>query len=176
MNCTKASGAIAAMLALVTCMAASTIVAQPAQGKTVGYRQLQAFFPTIPDWTRAEATGDDVTVGMSISTAQVTYTKGDSSVLLEITDTAMSQLVIGPVAAMIQSVAIEQPANGYRKASTAGGFPAIEEWDGDTKNATLTAIVGGRFIVKANASEVSDIKPARAVLEAVDLKKLAALK
>jgi len=77
---------------------------------------------------------------------------------------------------MIQSTSIEQPTNGYRKASTAGGFPAIEEWDGDAKSATLTAIVAGRFIVKANANEVSDIKLARAVIDAVDLKKLAALK
>ena len=113
---------------------------------------------------------------MSISTAQVTYTKGDSSVNLEITDTAMNQLVVGQMAAMIKSVNIEQPANGYRKASTVAGFPAIEEWDADTKNAELTVIVAGRFIVKANANDVSDIKPARAVIDAVDLKKLAALK
>ena len=175
MTRTRSSGAIAAVFALVTC-AATSLAAQLPQGKTVGYSQLQAFFPTIPDWTRGEATGDDVTVGMSISTAQVTYTKGDSSVNLEITDTAMNQLVVGQVAAMIKSVNIEQPANGYRKASTVAGFPAIEEWDADTKSAELTVIVAGRFIVKANANDVSDIKPARAVIDAVDLKKLAALK
>ena len=175
MTRTKSSGAIAAVFASVIC-AATSLAAQLPQGKTVGYSQLQAFFPTIPDWTRGEATGDDVTVGMSISNAQVTYTKGDSSVVLDITDTAMNQLVVGQVAAMIKSVNIEQPANGYRKASTVAGFPAIEEWDADTKSAELTVIVAGRFIVKANANDVSDIKPARAVIDAVDLKKLAALK
>ena len=176
MTSTKASGTIAAVFVLLTCMGTSPMRAEPAQGKTVGYKQLQAFFPAITDWEHGEARGNDITVGMSISTAHVTYTKGDSSVLLEITDTALNQLVVGPVAAMMQSVQIEQPANGYRKASTAGGFPAIEEWDGDTKSATLTVIVAGRFIVKANANEVSDIKAARAVIDAVDLKKLAALK
>ena len=176
MTRTRSSGAIAAVFALLTGAAPSPIAAQLPQGKTVGYSQLQAFFPTIPDWTRGEATGDDVTVGMSISNAQVTYTKGDSSVVLDITDTAMNQLVVGQVAAMIKSVNIEQPANGYRKASTVAGFPAIEEWDADTKSAELTVIVAGRFIVKANANDVSDIKPARAVIDAVDLKKLAALK
>ena len=173
---TTSSGVIAMVLALVTCAAALPLAAQLPEGKTVGYRQLQVFFPTIADWTRGEADGNDVTVGMSISTAQVTYTKGDSSVNLEITDTAMNQLVVGQVAAMIHAVNIEQPANGYRKASTVGGFPAIEEWDAGTRTAELTVIVAGRFIVKANASEVSDIKPARAVIDAVDLKKLAALK
>ena len=173
---TRSSRAIAAALAVMICIATSPIAAQLPQGKTVGYRQLQAFFPTIPDWTKGEADGNDVTVGMSISTAQVTYTKGDSSVTLEITDTAMNQLVVGQVAAMTQSVNIEQPANGYRKASTVAGFPSIEEWDADAKNAELTVIVAGRFIVKANASQVSDIKPARAVIDAVDLKRLAALK
>ena len=175
MTRTTSSRAIAVALAVMI-TATSPIVAQLPQGKTVGYSQLQAFFPTIAEWTKGEADGNDVTVGMSISTAQVTYTKGDSSVVLEITDTAMNQLVVGQVAAMIKSVNIEQPANGYRKASTVAGFPAIEEWDADTKSAELTVIVAGRFIVKANANDVSDIKPARAVIDAVDLKKLAALK
>ena len=55
MTRTTSSGAIAAVFALLTGAATSPIAAQLPQGKTVGYSQLQAFFPTIADWTRGEA-------------------------------------------------------------------------------------------------------------------------
>jgi hypothetical protein len=65
--------------------------------------------------------------------------------------------------------------NGYEKTSTVNGRRMHEKWDGKSKRGEVDMIVGGRFMVEIRGTgiEMKDLKQA---INAIDLKKLEALK
>jgi hypothetical protein len=142
----------------------------------VPFETLMALLPEIPGWTRAEPSGETLTVPMAYSTAQARYAMGDSRLTLEIKDTALSQILLAPLSMFLTSGYAERSTDGFKQATTIGRHPGFEEWNAPSRRAEVTAVVAGRFIVKATAEDVAGIEPARRAVEAVDLTKLAALK
>jgi hypothetical protein len=144
--------------------------------KPVDSDDLKTLMPDIPGWTKGEVHGEMVSMGISQSNAKATYTKGDSSLELEITDSTMNQLLLGPMAMFLASGYQEKSDDGYKKAVQIGGFPGFEEWEKGAKHGSATAVVNNRFIVVANAHGVDGPDAARAAVEAVNLNKLAGMK
>jgi hypothetical protein len=144
--------------------------------KPVDYEQLKTLLPDIAGWTKSDVHGEQVSFGISQSNAKAKYTKGESTIELEITDSTMNQLLLAPMAMFLAAGYEEKSDDGYKKSMQIGGFPGFEEWEKGSKHAQSTAVVANRFIVTANAHDVESADVARKSVEAVNLSKLAGMK
>jgi len=144
----------------------------PSNVKLVPHESLQALLPQLPGWERGEPKGETVTSGISVSRVTAEYDKGDSSLTFELMDTSMNQALLAPLMVLVKAGYIDRRSDGYTKATTVGGFPGTEEWTPEAKNGEVSALVGGRFVVKATGNSVANVGVIREAVEAIDLKKL----
>jgi hypothetical protein len=147
-----------------------------ANANVVDFEKLEALLPEFPGWEKSGAKGSQSSAPFKYSEAQARYTKGDSSIRLEIQDIAVAQAMLAPLSIFMAAGYNERSSDGYKKAVTVSGHPGYEEWDKSSKHGQLTVVVGKRFIVKADADEVESTDPARKLIESIDLGKLGALK
>jgi hypothetical protein len=132
--------------------------------KPVSTDALKALLPeSLPGgFARGEvSTGSGGVAGYSGATADAAYTRGDSSVQLSVVDMGAA----GALAAMAQAFGVEttkENANGYEKAGTVDGRFTTEEVDRQAKTAQYMVIVGKRFVVQAEGTNVTidDVKGA----------------
>ena len=145
--------------------------------KPVDFEELKTLLPDISGWTKSDVHGEQQTaMGMSQSNAKAKYTKGDSTIELEITDSTMNQLILAPMAMFLTTGYEEKSDDGYKKAAQIGGYPGFEEWEKNAKHGQATAVVANRFIVVADAHSIDAPDVARKAVEAVNLSKLAGMK
>jgi hypothetical protein len=154
---------------------------QPAQragqsAKAVAFEELMALLPEPAGWTRGKPRGEQISMGLDMSRAHGDYQKGESSIDLEITDSSFNQLFLGPLTTYLAAGYSERTNEGYRKASPVGGHPAFETWNGDSRRAEVFVVVANRFVVQATGHNVDNAEPVRALAQAVDFSRLAALK
>jgi hypothetical protein len=151
---------------------------QGAQTATVvDFEKLQALLPEVSGWKRGEPKGEQVSsMGVKMSRASAQYSQGDSEIDLEITDSALSQMIMAPMSMMLAAGYNERSSDGYKKSATVSGQPGFEEWSKNSKHAEVTAVVANRFIVTAKADNVTGPESARKLVESVNLAKLAVLK
>lgn len=151
---------------------------QMAQGsaKAVDYEELKALLPDVSGWTKNDTKGEQLTMPVSYSRAETRYQKDDSRIELEITDSALNQLLLAPMSMFLASGYSERSDDGFKRAAKVGGFPGMEEWNTGSKRAEVTAVVNNRFIVHGTGHDVANVDPVRQVVEAVNFSKLSALK
>lgn len=151
---------------------------QMAQGsaKVVDYEQLKGLLPEVSGWTRSDTKGEQLSMPVSYSRAEARYSKDDSRISLEITDTALSQMLLAPMSMFLATGYSERSDDGFKRAAKIGGFPGMEEWNKNSKHGEVTAVVGNRYIVHGTGEDVASLDPVRQVVEAVNLSKLGALK
>ena len=152
---------------------------QMGQNKTataVDFEELIALLPEVDGWTRGKPRGEQVTMGVAISNAKASYTKDESSVDLEITDSSFNQLILAPFSMYLAAGFSERSTEGYKKGTTIGGHPGFESWQNDSRRAEVTAVVANRFVVQATGRNVDNAEAVKAFVQAVDFSKLAALK
>ena len=111
-----------------------------------------------------------------ISNAKAHYTMGASTMDIEITDSALNQMIFAPFAMFMASGYEERSDDGYKKAGTIAGSPGFESWEKDANRGEVTVIVANRFVVQATGRRVSGIDPLKKAVETIDLAKLATLK
>lgn len=113
-------------------------------------------------YSRGEiSTGSGGLAGISGSGAQATYSHGDASIELSVTDLG----ALGAMAAMTGLLGVnasEQSATHYSKTGTVGGRQTMEEYDSDTKSGTYAVIVASRVMVSAegHGADMGDLKSA----------------
>ena len=147
------------------------------QADPVSFRDLQSVFPDqLAGWERDSPTGERMTQPVSFSEAMVTFTKGDASLVLKITDTGFSQLLLAPYAMFLTAGYEKETEDGYEKSTKVGDFPGWEKWNSKGKNGELNVIVNKRFMVQVEGSNVDDAKMMHEVMAAINLKKLGELK
>lgn len=144
--------------------------------KAVAFEELMALLPEPAGWTRGKPRGEQVSMGMDMSRAHGDYEKGESSIDLEITDSSFNQLFLAPLTSYLVKGYSERSNEGYRKAEVIGGHPAFETWNSDSRRAEVFVVVANRFVVQATGHNVDSAAPVRALAQAVDFSRLAALK
>jgi hypothetical protein len=143
----------------------------------VDYTVLKAMVPEIQGWERSEVKGEQgAFMNMSYSNAKGEFTKGEVSVALEITDTAMIQGLVMPFAMIAAGGFNQRSDDGYKRGVTINGHPGWEEWDIPGKSGEINVLVGKRFIVKGSGHDLPNMDPVKQVVESVNMTKLAALK
>lgn len=153
-------------------------MAQGAQGNTkpVDYERLKELIPELGGWERSGLKGQQTTMGISVSTAEAHYKKGDASLKLQITDTSFSKMVLAPFMMFARAGYSERSDDGYKKGITLASYPGFESWEKGSKRGEVNLLVADRFLVNAEGDEVDSTEPARQLVQAVDLKKLSGLK
>ena len=145
-------------------------------GPAVPFESLIALLPELPGWTRGDPKGESVTAPMAHSRAEARYTMGDSRLTLELADTALSPVLTAPLAMFLRSGYAERSTDGFKRAVTVAGHPAMEDWNTRSRRGEVTVLVANRFTIKASGDDVPSIDVVRRAAEAVDIGKLAALK
>ena len=173
----------AVLLALA--IASTSVEAQTARGRgaagttPVAHEKLVALLPAMAGWTKGEPEGETTKMGpLTMSVGRADYEKGDLSLTVEITDTLANQMLMGPFMTMltVAGTGKTKTESGWAQKVTIGGYPGTEVYDTDDKRADVMVILDGRFVVRASISDVPDTAAAKAAVEAVNLKALAALK
>jgi hypothetical protein len=143
----------------------------------VDFETLIAALPDAPTgWTRSKPKGELIIIGVAQSVAEADYDKGESTIHLEITDTAFNPLELTPLSFSLVPTYSERTPGGYKKASPIGGSPGFETWDNDSNTAEVTVVVANRIIVAAKGRGVENVNPVRALVSTVDQGKLKAVK
>jgi hypothetical protein len=142
----------------------------------VSVRALQALLPEPFDWQREKPTGERNTTPVNFVDASVRMMKGDATVTVKITDSAVNEMLLAPFASVLAGGSDRKSEHGYEKSVTIGDAPGFERWDSETKTGNLTVIVNRRYIVEVDGSSIDTPRVLRDILGKTDLKKLADLK
>jgi hypothetical protein len=111
-----------------------------------------------------------------ISKADAEYSRGDSAMKLEITDSAHHRLLIAPLTIMLLPKYSEKTADGFKQFAGIGKHPGFESWQDELKEGDATVVVANRFIVNARGLNVANLDPVRSLMRAINLDRLATLK
>lgn len=150
--------------------------AQPA-ATAVDFERLIALLPDAPaGWLKGKPKGSQIGMAGSISMAEARYDLGDSSISLEITDTAFDRTYLAPLSFTLAANYSERHTSGYSKAIPIGALPGYEKWDADARSAEVTALAGNRFVITAKGHNVENCDATRALVAAVDQSKFTLLK
>ncbi len=131
------------------------------QAKPVDFELLKGLLPEMNGWTRTRPRGEQMNTPFAISNAKAHYTMGDSTMDIEITDSALNQMIFAPFAMFMASGYEERSDNGYKKAGTIAGSPGFESWEKDAKRGEVTVIVANRFVVQAKGRRVPSVDPVK---------------
>lgn len=142
----------------------------------VDFQQLVALIPELPGWTRTSPRGMQTTAGIPVAEATAEYTNGESTIKLEIIDSAFNDLVLAPLSTMLGSTYGERTPTTSRQYAAVGGSPGFESWHDDVNEGDVTVVVARRYVVTARGLNVGSLSPVRALVQAIDLDRLAALK
>lgn len=143
----------------------------------VSFRDLMATFPeSFNGWERAKPTGERMSAPVNFSEAKVRFSKGESSLELQITDSGFNQILIAPFAMFLSAGYEKETESGYEKSVKVGEFPGWEKWDTERKDGELNAVVNKRFLVQIEGRNIEDARVMHDLLAATNLKKLAELK
>ena len=142
---------------------------RPAGVRVVPHQTLESLLPNLPGWQRGEPQGETDTAE-SVSRVTVDYEKGPIRLSFEFMDSSMNDAML----AMIKEAIKGQ--DRAMKPTTLAGFPGAEEWTNESHQGTVHILVAGRFMVAVTGEGVADLATIRKAVEAIDLKKMAALK
>ncbi len=142
----------------------------------VSFKELQAVFVPIDGWEMEKPTGQRMGMPVAHSQAEVTYRKGDARIDVTVTDSALNQLLVAPIAMFLTTGYEKETKTGYEKSAQVAGYPGWEKWDTSRKDGELNAVVNKRFIVNIDGNNVEDMKVLYAFASATNLAKLESLK
>ena len=147
--------------------------------ETVDFKELKALLPeSLPGMKRTDATGEKTAaMGMQVSNAEGRYSADNGgSMTIKITDIGSMTGLAGMTAYAWANVAVDREGdNGYEKTSTIGGYKSHEKYDKSSKSGEVSVLVGDRFVVEVDGSDV-DMDAIKSALGKVDLGKLNGMK
>lgn len=165
-----AEGMAAGMEALAKGLGAAATAA--GGGKTVdpvSFRDLQAVFVDFPGWEKNKPTGERMTAPFAISKAEVTYTKGDSRIHAELTDSAMNQLMLIGFSWVTNMGYEKETQDGWEKATKVAGHPGLEKWRDNGKRGEVTVLANKRYVLELKGDDIADTKVLHQLAEAMTL-------
>jgi len=127
--------------------------------------KLQGLLPAAIGGFARTATETSALGGMG-SEAEGTYTAGDKSFKLTVTDMG----AVGALAALGSAVGVantREDANGYEKTGTVDGHMQSEQWRKDSSSGKFMVVVNNRFSIEASgeAGSIDELKAAVAMID-----------
>jgi Yip1 domain len=134
--------------------------------------KMQALLPASVGSYARTAT-ESTAMGAVGSTAEGTYTAGEKSFRLRVTDMS----AMGAIAGMVGAMGVEQSredADSYERTGTVDGQMQTEEWNKTSNSGKFGRMVANRFMVEAegSAASIDELKAAVATIDPDDLTEL----
>lgn len=143
--------------------------------KAVNWRNLSKFLPNIKGWKAdGKAEGQTMTFGnITTSQAERNYTSGKKSLHIVIVDSAFAPMVLAGYKSM---AAFEMDTSEeFIKKITIKGFPAVEHYNYDDKEAELYIAISDRFLLTLQGENFKSTAGLKKIANGLPLKKIAAL-
>jgi hypothetical protein len=144
-----------AMQSMAAAMGGKTADGKPVE--PMAFQALETALPTNSGWTMAKPKGERMTSPFPFSQTETDYRNGDQRVEMTITDTVAAMMMLAPVRMMVAAGYSRETSDGYEKATTVGGQPAVEKWQPERKRGELTVLVNDRFIVAFEGRNLSGV-------------------
>jgi hypothetical protein len=160
-----------AMQAMANAMSGAT----GANGKPVEpltFQTLETALPSVSGWEMEKPKGERMTSPVPFSKTETNYKNGNQSVRVTITDSANAGMLLVPIRMMLATGYSKETSEGYEKATTVIGQPAVEKWQADNKRGELTILAHDRFIIEMRGRNVADVKGLHDFAAKIDLGKL----
>lgn len=142
----------------------------------IAFQTLQTHLPKVSGWEMGEPEGQRMTMPVPFSQVETEYRNGDKQIDVTIVDTGFAKLLVAPWSMMLAAGYSNETSDGYEKAITVAGNPAVEKWSSKSKDGELNILVGNRFMVTLDGRELSDVKELHAFASQMNLGAIAALK
>src|SRR5688572_4947146 len=140
----------------------------------IAFQTLQTHLPKVSGWEMDEPEGQRMTMPVPFSQVETEYRNGDKRVDVTIVDTGFAKLLVAPWQMMLATGYSNETSDGYEKAITVAGNPAVEKWNSKEKNGELNILVGNRFMVTVDGNDVADVKELHSFASAMNLGAIAA--
>jgi uncharacterized protein YqcC (DUF446 family) len=163
-----------AMAGMAAAMGGKTADGKPVE--PIAFQSLQTALPEVSGWEMDKPKGEKMTSPMPFSKTETDYRNGDQRIDMSITDTALSAMFLIPLRMAVASGFSRETSDGYEKATTVGGQPAVEKWNAGSKRGELNVLVNDRFVVEIVGHNVAGIKTLHDFAAKTDFAKLASLK
>ncbi|MDB5429065.1 MAG: hypothetical protein JWP35_181 [Caulobacter sp.] len=156
--------------------AASKAIQDGKEIKVVAPEALQAVMPgDVNGFTRGEvSTQSSGAGGFNVSSAEATYTRGDSNFRLTVSDMGAAG-AMGGLAAAMSFEHTERHGASYEKVGKVDGRTVMEKYDADNKHAEYSVLAGDHMMIAAEGDNVS-VDDLKAAISAVDPGRVADLK
>ena len=120
----------------------------------IHFRELITLLPEAPQgWNAEEAEGETNSFGgYSISQASRSYTKGDRSIEVTITDWAYNTALYASF--LVGADFSQESSQGYNKGIKIGDTPGREEYDYKSKDGKLTLLAEQRFFIEIDGDNI----------------------
>ena len=145
----------------------------------VDFRELKTLLPAALDgMKRTNASGEKTgAMGMTVAYAEGTYeADAGGNITIKISDNSgMGGLMAFAQAGWAASEIDRESDTGFERTTTYGQHKAHEEYDNSGKSGKIEVLVGGRFMVEVEGSDVP-WEAIQAAVKKLDLDKLATLK
>jgi len=166
----------AALIFTFICLLSFSLFAQEQETvEPINWRELVPFLGDLPGWEAVdEAEGQTMSMGMySATNVEREYTSGDKFLTIHIIDGALSKMAYAGFNMMRQYEV--DTSDEYIKKVEIKGYPGVEKYEYESKDASLMLLVAERFLIEIEISEAENTDEAKEVAEALDLEGLADL-
>lgn len=148
--------------------------------KVVPHEKLAELLPNIPGFKRESDVNASTDPDANVSRVQLDYIQdggGTAGLSVEMMDVAANSVMLAPMKELLRLQGTRQTAAGTEeKVTSIAGYPAAQEWTPQANNGSVSVLVGDRFLIKVTGSSVANVDVISKAVEAIDLKKIAALK
>jgi hypothetical protein len=135
----------------------------------VNWRELTPFLEDIEGWdAEDDAEGQSISMGeFKISQAERQYVSWDKELNIKIADGGYVPMVYTSIK-MAMNYEIDT-SDEYTKKATIKGYPALEHYEYDNKDAQIMILIKDRFIVTLEGDNFADTTELKSIAESLDL-------
>lgn len=148
----------------------------PATVTLVPHDRLASWLPQVDGWQRDQPTSGRISLPAAATNAAASYSRGESRVDIEITDSGGAAPIIEGLITVAGSDFTQQASNGYMKGTTVEGVPAVVSWNHVDKAGDLTLLVNRRFVIHASGTGLDRVETLQDLVTRVDLRKIEAVR
>ena len=159
-----------AMSGMAAAFGAKTADGKPVE--TLAFQTLETALPTVSGWEMGKPRGERMSSPFPYSKTESSFKNGGQSVRVTITDAAGAAMMLIPVRMMVATGYSKETSDGYEKAVTVNGQPAVEKWQPERKDGELTILANDRFVVEVRGRDVDGVKTLHDFAAKIDFGKL----
>lgn len=138
----------------------------------IDFQILEEWLPEREGWTKSNVKGQQFSYGEGkTSVAEADYTSGETSVYLQILDSARISWTMGQFLQMVQMGFSAKDDTHYVKTIKVSNYPALEEYNYQRREGQLQVLIKDRYLITVRGKNLDNTDILHDFFSALDLKK-----